>query len=311
MKWGILISLVLLAILITATIITTRGFPDKPSSLTTNPDNLKTFDGGRLPALPGSPGGGDGTAAFDALVKEYLANSADLQAQAADNSPLTDGQRIADMFLQLYKAGPPSAAAIDSLVPMKPRASCDIAFNVLAGVAMRQADELLEKDREKAKQIATAVFTTGSWIFSNTKRLPMKGMGLIVMIEGLDRLYNWSKKDADLAPAADAWMAALNNFQEKNYNPKFDLVVAVETKSGGKQKNYGDLLKICFDDKDIAWRVEATLSLGIAKFAPNRGRGNDRAILNAIENLKSDKEPLVAQAAKAADAMKKDDVRAN
>lgn len=284
----------------------TRDVADSPTELT-RAEHLKAFDSSKLPMFPGKAGTGDGSAALDLLVKEWEANGDTLKAQYEDDSPLTAGQRVAGIFVQFFEAGPPSSAALDALAPLRPRAYCQIEFHILAGIAMRQAEAILETDRPMAKRIATAVFTTGMWMFAKARRLPVKGMALIVALEGLDRLSNWSKEDKELSPAANAWFAAITAYQDL-YNRKFDLVYSIETKEGGKQKNYGDLLRVCFEDQDLAWRIEATLSLGIAKFAPHRGRANDLAIRNAIERLKSDKEPLVANAAAIAEKVTSKDL---
>lgn len=310
MKWGILVSAILLTIIVIVAIVSERGFSDNPTNLS-KPENLKLVDLSGLPTVSSTAGNGDGTPWFDEMVELYKTKGTDLELQADRNNKLVDGQRLADMFIRLCDQGPPSNSRLDGLAPIKPRASCAAAFEILAAIAMRQADESVEKDHAKARKIATSVFTVGKWMFERTKRIPVKDMGYSIMEQGLRRLRRWADKDKDMADKAEAWNKALDSYREGKFMPKYALMSAVETKDGGKTKNYGDLIRICYEDKDVAWRVEATLTLGLVKFAPNRGRGNDRAIREAIEKLKSDKEPLVAEAAKHAEKMTKEDVRAN
>jgi len=70
----------------------------------------------------------------------------------------------------------------------------------------------------------------------------------------------------------------------------------------------GDLINIARNDKDLTFRVEATLQLGVVKFNP-KTRGNLKAITSAIEDAKASEDPAISAAGNAAEAFTKEEMR--
>ena len=137
-------------------------------------------------------------------------------------------------------------------------------------------------------------------MFSKAKRLPIRVYGFQLMKVGMTELYNQSVDGSQDSADFTQTYKELNKFSEQYFTKKNNFVYELKP-------NVGDLLNMCYDDKDVSFRIEATLTLAVVKWNP-RSRGNATAVANAIEKLQNDSNSMVAKAAKAAAAFTKDDL---
>jgi len=76
----------------------------------------------------------------------------------------------------------------------------------------------------------------------------------------------------------------------------------------GTDPHVGDLLNVAKNDEDRTFRIAATLQLGIAKFTD--GNPGNRSAINAyLGEAKQSDDPMLAEAAAAADALTLEDFR--
>jgi len=309
MKIGILISAAIIAIITAVTIIGMRGVADRPHR-TYSLLEARTFSN-LSPLVDISSG--DASAAYEDMINYYKEFSSSLDT--IDDVPADLSERAIDFVIKAHEAGTITSAFIDKKIPMTPNAKPDFgnAFQVIGDVAMARAEELRLREnadaKARAEKAAKAVFAMGYTLFEKSKRVPIRTQGIAIMTSGGTALYNWSGEGNEFAANVQKWTDALNSLIEDYWKQKSEVVYTLRLNTPELRATIGNLLEYAYDDKDYSWRIEAILALGRVKYMPNRGKGNDRAVRSCIEDLKGHKDPMIAEAAAAADKYTREDVK--
>lgn len=310
MKIGILISTCLVAIIIVGMTIGLRGQVDKRTDFSA-PKMLEVRNFSGLPALV-EIGSGDASAAYDEMIAFYNEYRATLDTIDAVETELSE--KAIDLLIKAHEAGTITSGYIDAKIPLAPNAAPEFggALQVIADVAMHRAEELRqrnEEQKERAMKAAKAAFALGQTLFEKSRRVPIRTTGIAIMTSGGTPLYNWSGEGNEFAQTMQKWTDAINELIENHWKGKSEVVYSLRLNTPDVRATIGDLIAYATLDKDVSWRVEATLALGRAKYMVGAGKGNNRGILSTIAKLKNDPDKLVADAAKAAEAYTREDVK--
>lgn len=299
MKLGILISSMLVVIIIIVVLVTSRGVPQRPTYLTSEYMLAK-----HMPKLPEvyTPGGGDASDELQELWNYYKEYRTQI---ATDDVSKEVAEKCMDLYIKVLEGGELDGQFLDDTCPIEPRAypSFEDAMTMTADAAMRRAFQMYQKDeqKERREKAALAVWAVGHQMFTKAKRLPVRVQGLEIMKFGATEMFNWSKDGSELDADMQQVEQEINKFERDYWRPKNNLVYDLEP-------NVGDILKMCYDDEDISFRVEAVLCLGWVKWNP-RTRGNDTAVKNALKKLQDDPNSMVRKAAEAAEALTVEELR--
>lgn len=311
MKIGIILSAVIVVILVVVMLVATKVSVDERTSYS-GPKTLVAQNFSKLPALMDLPAG-DASAIYDEMISFYNQNSTALDALESVSVELEE--KALDLIIKAAETGTVTAKYLDSKVPMVPNAVPDFkgAFQILAVVAMTRAKDLHDEKGNAAKQERAikggkATFVLGHELFQKSNRLAVRNMGISIMMTSGEMLFQWAAEGDTLAKNLLLWTDAINQLNE-HWRPKHEVVYSLRLKTADMRATVGDLIAIAELDQDLSWRVEATLALGRAKFMPGSGPDNRAGILAALTKLVADKEPLVADAAKVAEAFTKEDVK--
>jgi len=310
MKIGILISTCLVAIIIVGMTLAMRGSIDRRTDYSA-PKMLEVRSFSGLPALV-EINQGDASAVYDEMITFYNDYRATLDT--IDSVEAEQAEKCIDLLIKAQEAGTITSKYIDSKIPLVPNAAPEFAgaFQVIADVAMHRAEELRQRNQEqkdRAMKAAKAAFALGQTLFEKSNRVPIRTAGIAIMTSGGTPLFNWSGEGNELAQNVTKWTEAINDLIENYWKGKSEVVYSLRLNTPDLRATVGDLLAYATEDKDVSWRVEATLALGRAKYMVGAGKGNNRGILSTIAKLKDDPEKLVADAAKAADAYTREDVK--
>jgi hypothetical protein len=209
------------------------------------------------------------------------------------------------MLVEAADAGRFSAVFVDEDIPMAPFEKVERQEQPgrLAREAYHHARALFRDDRKAdSADTGVAIMLFGKRLFQDSRRLPNRLAGLQIMqSEGLRVLNTLPDEVPGGAETVNAWKDALSEI-ESLWKPKITKVVQ------STAPQIGDLVRIAKEDEDVAFRVAATLQLGVAKFNPQK-LGNEALIEEAIEQLQEDEEPRVREAAEAAEAFTREELR--
>ncbi len=317
MKWGIIISVGIIAALVGFYFLT-KQYPDEPTSRTSTPAKLAKLPvpPQDIPPLWESPA--EPEASFSEAFKAYftLANN-NLKQLEKSPPPAEISSALTRKLIEAKEAGKiDSITWLDAKVPMKPNAEADnntlnralLAVVANAEVAFKNGDDV------KGKRIGEALVAVGIRMWEGTTRYYNRMMGFEMYQAGIGLLRRKADGDDALLAKLKAWDAWYKSAQEMKFM-KVDRIirsstpVIAEDASGNKKfRRIGDLINLAKKDQDLTIRIEATLGLGLAKF--NAGtKANENAIKDALKELSSDPEEAVAAAAKASDAYTIDEYR--
>ena len=203
--------------------------------------------------------------------------------------------------------------AFDSRIPEKrfDAPELQVEIQALLKAATREIKRLKEQAKfDQAQAIALSYLALGEQVYNKNIRLRSRRAGLGMMRSALSQMgpINTARyKDGEiekeemhqLNAKVKAWMDAIADF-ETPWKAKLKSIDSVAN------VNTADIIRVANEDRDLTFRIYGTLRLGYALY--ERGDpGNQQAIKEAIEALKSDSEPLVAKAAAEAESIKRDE----
>ena len=187
---------------------------------------------------------------------------------------------------------------MDRHIPVQIGANPDFdeALEEIFSIALYQAAYLYAHEQtDAAKDLTLAVWVMGRRMFEHNTRLYNRNTGLDMMESAGSILFEMSATDPGLdAEAIRAWSVAIDGIR-RHWQPKLEMILGIDPP-------IGDLINIAQNDGDRMFRIEATLRLGIHKHG-SIGRGNKRAVRRAIQQALQSDDPVLVEAAKAADAM--------
>lgn len=307
MKQGIIVSIVIVAAFALLMIfgVLNEGDPDPPTHRTAPeklvearlPDDLESPVPAGEPATPYGP-------IYDRALSHYNQHRDALSSTGGGAA----ADELASIVLEAMGAGGASPGFLDKHIPMRPAAEPAFgdAFERVAAVTLAKADEAWKAGRrEEAVRLTLAVWTLGERAFRDNVRLYPRGRGLNLIASAGAQLYGWREGEGgDDVPVSEetlrAWGDAVSAVDEA-WTPKMQVAM-------GAEPPIGDLVNLALRDKDRTMQVEATLRLGVHQHAP-KGGANRKAILSAIEELRTSADPLVADAAAAAEAFTLEEFR--
>ncbi len=305
------------------------GQADAPTTLT-DADGLMVQQLLEEPGAPGVPGGlrvlsmpgdprGDAAAFYERAISLYAQQRGALP-KTREHDELVAG--LCGLLAEAADAGHVEAGFMDRHIPVEIGAEPDFqdAVEAIYELAINQvAYRYTHGDPEGARELALAVWVFGRRMFEGNVRLYNRVIGLDMMESAGSMLYEMSADnpgtpgvtaapgdtEGTISPGADgealrAWSQAINQIR-RHWQPKLEVVMGIEPP-------IGDLVNIALNDGDRMFRIEATLRLGIHKHGPV-GRGNRRAIQNAIRLAMESDDPVLAEAGRAAEALTQEEKR--
>jgi hypothetical protein len=306
MKIGIILSLVLVLILGGFFFIMTYSPADDPTSAT-KPSALEKVElPTDLPAIvEATEVNRDANAAYAAVFAYYYEHVEDFAKnhRVIEDPDEASATKLTDLLVEASKAGHLTRPFLDGIVPMKPGAEpVNDPLGIIPQVVLTQAERSYKAgNKAYAIESAKAVWALGERAIRNSVRLYNRRGGLAAILRAAPSLGEWAaESDPALVDKLNPWSAPLIKLNDA-WGKKLPIVRAV-------RPQIGDLINVAKNDKDLTFRIEATLQLGAAKFNP-RTKGNAKAIQRAIDAAKSDADPLVAAAGAAADAFTVQEMR--
>lgn len=308
MKWGIIISLGIILAIVGFYFLTVQH-PDEPTGRTSDAKLVKL----PVPAkdIPLLWEVEDPDASFSDALEAY-AKLAINNIKLLEKSPPPDhiSDALVRKLIDAKNAGKTGSLAwLDAKVPMKPNAEADSnALNLaLRAIVARAETASKNGDDVRVKRIGEALIAVGVRMWENSTRYYNRMMGFEMYQAGISLIRRKIDGDDALIAKIKAW----DDWYKKAFDMKFikvdriirssTPVIAEDTSGNKKFRRIGDLINLAKKDQDLTIRIEATLSLGLAKFNPGT-KANENAIKDAITELQSDPEERVATAAKAAEA---------
>lgn len=313
MKLGILISSLMVVTIIIVLVFALRGVPEQPTT-NSRAENLKLrTDLDELPVMFDA-GDGDAWSKYEAIFDFYRENRANLDGLLGEltsakgdvpNPPKEISDKAIDLYIAAMEAGTVTTSQLDGTIKLWPNAAPEIGSpESVALLAVLRASYLyyeVPDQKQRALKAAKAVWCVGQTMYQKSNRVVIRTTGLELIKAAGTEMYNWSEDGSKLGADMIAWTEGLNKFERDYWIPKSEIVF-------GFKPNVGDLLNVALFDEDIAWKTEATLALGRIKWNA-RTTGNKKAIIRAIDDLMGDKEAVIRDAAKIADAFTAEDVR--
>jgi hypothetical protein len=301
MKLGIAISVVIHQAVGAFVFFATGGVADLPSAATRGDKLDRITLPEDLPALYESD---NPTEDADPKYREALAYFEENKKALSRTNPPDDLiDHLTVLLVEAMNAGQAPEGFLDDQIAMQPVATpaYGAALEAVPDAVLRRAAKRAEAgETAEAVQAAQAVWALGERLMRNSVRLMNRRQGL-VMLKGAANLFaDCSEKQPELATKLEPWVPALRRFDEP-WESKMAIVRVV-------RPHIGDLINMARNEKDLTFRLEAVLNLGVAKF--NAGhRGNRRAIDETINAAKADANPLIAEAGRAAEAYTLEQVR--
>lgn len=306
MKLGIILSVVLVVVLGGFYFAMTYSPPDQPTSATSESKLIAVALPAGLPAMfEPTEVSKDANAAYAEVFTYYQDHFEDFikNRQVIAEPDTTSATRLTDLLITASRARKVSKPFLDDIVPMKPGGEPPHdAFAVIQQVALGVAARNHESGNTGYAIDATkAVFALGQRAFENSTRYYNRWNGVVAMTDAGGQLASWSENDPTLMEKLTAWDPAIKKISD-SWVPKVGKIVKT------LRPQIGDLINVARNDKDLTFRVEATLQLGVAKFNP-KTRGNLKAINSAIEDAKASEESMISAAGKAAEAFTIEEMR--
>ena len=212
-------------------------------------------------------------------------------------------EELADLMIDAANAGRVRAPLLSRHATARPGLDADFARSVtglVQALAGHAEATHADGDTQRADELARALLSFAVRLHRHGQTLTARMYGLMLIENAGMTLAKVHAGDAAMMQKLAAYNDAMVKVR-KPWEEKQKVVLA------GKP-HVGDTLNIALNDKDPTWRATATMTLGRLKFSPG-SKGNLKAIEAAIEKLKGDDNPRVAEAAQAAEAMTREDIQ--
>lgn len=293
MKIGIFLSAAIV-VLFVMLLLLNRGEPATKPTAETGPDQLKliALPGGASsvfkPARPEANG--------DALWHKALGHF-DGHAQTLTSLPVPESaaKAWADLIAAAAEAGQVSERFLDQDTPLRAAAMgkhCD-ALQHAPVVVLTYGQTLFDQGKkEQAISLAREIWALGYHTYTRNLRLRERFLGLWCLANASDALKSWL--EGDEAVDMEKMDRQIND-ANKRFEGKFKLLMTVDP-------NRGDVIRLANHDEDPSFRAEAMLKLGVLKFNPGN-KANEKLMMQTFAAGKADKNPHVAAAAAAAEAL--------
>lgn len=278
-----------------------RGRADSPTSATA-PEKLKkvSLPGQLSPLYEIRDANASASDLYLQAMEYYMRHRSQFSSKGKDEH----SAKVADMLIEAMHAGLVTPGFVDDKLPMKPgRAGVNDWSDAFGGIGLAAVLHARhEGDRNntaRATEVAKAAFAYGHRLYEANYRLPVRDVGLQTMSQASLLIQSYAPQGDPVIERARKWTQAIDQVRGQ-WKPKLAILQSTTP-------HVGDTLNMAANDEDPSFRVEATSVLGLIKWNP-RGRGNARAVKSAIEEALDSDDPMIRQAAEAADAMTREDI---
>jgi hypothetical protein len=156
-----------------------------------------------------------------------------------------------------------------------------------------------------ATRYANAAFSLGAKLFNERVTIREMQVGIGLMRAGARAITSNATKTKDTArvDAANKFVDALQTYDNQVLTPTISVLTSIDPTIVGQHP--GDLFYIARNSDERVWRVGAVMALGRLRYFAGEGGmlGDQRGAAKVLHQLSSDKDPIVAAAAKSAAAM--------
>lgn len=305
------ISLAIIMLISVALFFKFQPGPADSASGAITEENLakQTFKTDGLPNLGNAPGGSGSLS--ELLTKLGSAKTVMRSGGFEDEKDALAKEIVAALHGAAASAVPDQA--FDARIPPKRFDAPELQEEIqaLLKASSREVDRLIdEREFDQAQDIALSYLQLGEQVYRKNLRLKSRQAGLGMMRSGLREMGKVTRarfEDGEIEKEQMneinaqimEWNNAIADFEEP-WKSKLKSVDSVS------DPNIADIIKVAKEDRDLTFRIYGALRLGYAQY--ERGdEGNQKAIKEAIEALKSDSEPLVAKAAAEAESIKREE----
>ena len=237
-------------------------------------------------------------------ITHYLSHQSVL-SRPKDERPDQHVQRLRERMVEAMQAKRVTGNFLDKYLPMKPgpKPKFDDALEAIQRIMVDECNRLYDSgfNNDSARDAGLALWTLGRRAFEENVRLFNRRQGLALMRAGGSVLLKYSGEDSQTdAAALRQWGKAIREL-EAAWRPKVQVV-------RHHDPHAGDLLNMARHDEDLTFRIAATLHLGVAQYTAD-GEANRNAVKQALDELASSGDPRVKEAAGAAKALTKREMR--
>jgi len=292
MKWGIVTSLGLVFVFCLIAYFAFFGIADAPTSQT-SPSTLAVVSlPADLPKLytPTNPDE-DASVPYVQAFRLYLKHRDAFNLIPESPPPKELSKLLIDKMIEAMNAGKVPESFLDKQFPYSliEQPKYEDALYMVPYVLLWEANNrLIDDDKPRAFEATRAAFALVDRAYRHNRRYEVREIALPLMNECGNTIYELSGGEGELYKKMMKYQKpiqdALNHWQSK-----------MEVVSNIKP-HVGDLINLARNDKDLTFRIRAVQWLAVAKFRPG-GRGNVRAIAQAIADAKADPNPMIRDAA--------------
>ncbi|MAE61905.1 MAG: hypothetical protein CMJ49_11185 [Planctomycetaceae bacterium] len=288
MKLGVIISAIFVLLLVAVGVLLFRGKPDRPTGAITDAILARHSLDPSLLNVAEPTEDGDAADGYLAAVDLFNDNQRALVGGTADQTVV---RQIVDHLITAMRQRRTRHGFLDAQVPMTPAANPQY-DEALTRIAQLVATYARQTDAARGLDAANALLTFGVRLFEHNDRLQPRFDGLSVMEEAVDAMDVLTTARVD----NDGYLGG------STLAPITEIRNAWHTKRGlvhSPSPHAADLLQVAEHDADRSFRIEATLTLGIARFS-SPSRGNVRVINDYLGRALAGDDPLIAVAAQVA-----------
>lgn len=285
-------------VIVISIIMMALGTPDPATTATADAYLKIQKPSADLPAVCPPGEAGDAGTIYQQAFDYYKQHQVELNGRRPPAGPI---QHLRDMLVQAVGRRDVTDGFADQSIPLEPGATPD-----WGNAPTRMADLICrgakEQNSDDARQSFLGVWALGQRLFEHNVRLFPRRTGMGAMETAAMYAPVVLGKDSPVTQAMAKWNTQLLKINDAWQN-KVDGVFKYDP-------SVGDLLRVAELDEDRTFRLEAVLQMGVVRWTKANNRGDLRAIRNALAGYVHDKDPLIAAAAKAANAMTREQVRA-
>jgi len=309
MKLGIIISVVIVLVVGTVLFFAfSAGPPEKPTRATTDPGKLDA-----VVLRSGLPMMWEVTAP-DANANDLYKKAFDFYRQNRTEFVTGSGMlrkdfdeatadRLTDLLIEASKAGKVTTPFLDDQIPMTPRAepSFKDSLELVPTIVEARAKQHYEAGNvARATAGAMACWALGNRVLEKSNRFYPREKAPFIMVIAGTNIREWNPESTTMEDQLNAWGDEL--IRMKTLLDERKNIIAV------LRPHQGDLINMARNDKDLGTRIEAILSIGVLKFNP-KTKGNAAAFEDILAEAQADENPLIAEAAKGAATLTKEEMR--
>jgi hypothetical protein len=296
MKLGMLTSLGLVLVFCLIAYFTFFGVADAPTRQTSANTLIVVSLPGDLPKLysPSNPDE-DASVPYIQAFQFYLKNRDAFNLVPESAPPKELSKKLIDKMIEAMNAGKVPESFLDNQFPYSliERPKYEDALEMVPFVLLWEANNRLrDDDKARAFEATKAAFALLDRAYRKNHRFEVRGIALQLMNECGNTMFALTDGEGELFKRMQKYQKPIKDV-ELHWQSKMEVI-------GNIRPHIGDVINMARNDQDLTFRIRAVQWLAVAKFRPG-GRGNVRAIAQAIADAKLDPNPMIQDAAKMAE----------